>query len=200
MFIELTDHLRCPATHPESFLVLLPDRMAGRRVVAGTLGCPTCGRVVAVTEEGVAFGGDPPPPRQSALSAAAIAALLSLEGPGGYLAVLGGAGAVAPELASLLPGVRLVLINPPAGMVVAEVDGASVLRAGRSPLKSRSMRGVVVSGDHGADAEWAAAAAEALLPGNRLVVEGPRSPHPEVEVLAEADGVWVGRTATTGIR
>ena len=29
MFIELTDHLRCPADHEESYLVLLPDRDAG---------------------------------------------------------------------------------------------------------------------------------------------------------------------------
>ena len=26
MFIELTDHLRCPEDHEESFLVLLPDQ------------------------------------------------------------------------------------------------------------------------------------------------------------------------------
>jgi hypothetical protein len=27
LFIELTDHLRCPNDHDESFLVLLPDLM-----------------------------------------------------------------------------------------------------------------------------------------------------------------------------
>ena len=38
MFIELTDHLRCPADHAESYLVLLPDRMDGRSVREGRLG------------------------------------------------------------------------------------------------------------------------------------------------------------------
>ncbi len=42
MHIELTDLLRCPADHDEAFLVLLPDRMEGRRVLAGHLGCPMC--------------------------------------------------------------------------------------------------------------------------------------------------------------
>ena len=43
MFIELTDHLRCPADHEEAFLVLLPDQMDGRAVRGGALGCPVCG-------------------------------------------------------------------------------------------------------------------------------------------------------------
>jgi hypothetical protein len=38
MFIELTDHLRCPEEHDEASLVLLPDELAGRSVRTGTLG------------------------------------------------------------------------------------------------------------------------------------------------------------------
>ena len=44
MFIELTDHLRCPAEHDEAFLVLLPELIEGRSVRKGTLGCPICDR------------------------------------------------------------------------------------------------------------------------------------------------------------
>jgi hypothetical protein len=40
MFIELTDHLRCPADHAESYLVLLPEEMRERSVRTGRLGCP----------------------------------------------------------------------------------------------------------------------------------------------------------------
>ena len=59
MFIELTDQLRCPADHPESFLVLIPDEMEGRRVVRGTLGCPVCHAEYRI-EAGVAdFQGAP---------------------------------------------------------------------------------------------------------------------------------------------
>ena len=45
MFIELTDHLRCPADHEESYLVLLPDEIRERSVRAGRLGCPVGGGV-----------------------------------------------------------------------------------------------------------------------------------------------------------
>ena len=51
MFIELTDHLRCPADHDESFLVLLPLDLAGRDVVQGTLGCPVCQREYAIVRQ-----------------------------------------------------------------------------------------------------------------------------------------------------
>ena len=50
MFIELTDHLRCPAEHEESYLVLLPERMEDRSVREGRLGCPLCGRTYAVVD------------------------------------------------------------------------------------------------------------------------------------------------------
>ena len=43
MFIELTDHLRCPEDHDEQFWCLLPDRLDGRSVKEGQLGCPVCG-------------------------------------------------------------------------------------------------------------------------------------------------------------
>ena len=52
MFIELTDHLRCPADHTESYLVLLPDEMQDRSVRTGRLGCPVCGRTYVLTDGG----------------------------------------------------------------------------------------------------------------------------------------------------
>ena len=58
MFIELTDHLRCPADHDESYLVLLPDQMEGRSVRAGQLGCPVCGRTYQLTDGVLDLGGD----------------------------------------------------------------------------------------------------------------------------------------------
>jgi hypothetical protein len=198
VFIELTDHLRCTGDHPESFLVLLPDRMVGRRVVEGSLGCPVCGRVVAVTEQGVDFGGEPPGTRDTVLTAPAIAAFLGLTGPGGYLALFGSVGAVASTLAELLPGIRMVLVNPPIGTVDSEI--ASVLRAGGSPVKAGTMRGVVVGLDHGTHERWTEAAIDAVLSGNRVVVEGPRSARPGLDYLAEAAGVWVARTGGSPLR
>lgn len=185
MFIELTDHLRCPEPHDESFLVLLPGRLDGRRVVEGHLGCPVCGRTVEFTDGVVDFGGAFSPPA-GRLTAEAAHALLGLDGPGGYLALIGGAGGLAAGLAPLLPGIALVAVNAPA--VAPE---ASQLRAGRLPIKAGSMRGVVLGPMLAED--WVRDAVAAALPGLRAVGEGPAPDLPTLELLAEADGVWVGR-------
>jgi hypothetical protein len=191
MFIELTDHLRCPVEHEEQYLVLLPEVMDGRRVVSGDLGCPVCGRVVRV-DQGIAdFGDAAPAAGESSLTAEALAAFLGISGPGGYVALAGGLTALAPGLALLLPGVRLVLVNPEINALDSE--SGSVLRAGRLPLKSSSMRGVAVGADLAAQASWVDDAARAVLPGLRLVAEGGTPPAEGVEVLGLAGGVWVAK-------
>ncbi len=199
MFIELTDHLRCIADHDEQFVVLLPDRMEGRRVMAGTIGCPVCGATVPVVDGAMDFGGPPPPPTGATnLTAEAIVALLGLEGPGGFIALLGAAGGLADQLTARLPGVRFVLINPPAGVVGSETT--SVVRAGRLPVKAASMRSLVVSADHGVDRGWVGPAVRAVLPGNRVVIEGPSEPDQGLELLARTTDLWVARRPTTALR
>jgi uncharacterized protein YbaR (Trm112 family) len=196
MFIELTDHLRCPDDHDESFLVLLPDRMEGRSVRWGQLGCPVCGRTFEL-RDGVLDLGDAPdwPASDSSLDAEAITALTGLHGPGGYLALVGSAASMWRQVAELNRGVALVAINPPDG-VIDEV-GLSVLRAGRLPLKSGSMRGVVLAKPYGDKPDWVSEAARAVLPGLRVVGEG-RDPSPNViDLMASADGVWVGTRTTS---
>lgn len=190
MFIELTDHLRCSVDHAEQFLVLLPDRMEGRRVISGDLGCPVCGKVVRV-DEGVAdFGEAPPSDGTTSLSADALAACFGLSGPGGYLALAGGLASLGPELAALVPGVRLVLVNPPAG--TRDADTGSVIRSARLPLKTASMRGVAVGADLSHDQAWIADAARSVLPGLRVVGEAGDPPS-GMEILGTAGDVWVGK-------
>lgn len=191
MFIELTDHLRCPADHDESFLVLLPSGMDGRLVRAGVLGCPICHHETAL-ENGIAdFGGAPPAPAATSLTPDAAHALLGLDGPGGYVALVGGAGALAAGLAALLPGVRFVLVNPPS--TAAPSDSASVLRAGRLPIKAAAMRGAIITADHARTPAWLDAVLGCVLPGLRVLVEGPAADRAGVRVLAEAGGWWVGK-------
>jgi hypothetical protein len=191
MFIELTDHLRCPADHPEQFLVLLPSRMDGRRVLTGELGCPMCGNLVHLAD-GIADWGDAPPSvAQTALTAEAVAAFLGLSGPGGFALLAGGVTALAPALARLMPGVRLVLVNPPAGTVDSE--DASVLRAARMPVKSGSMRGAVIGRDVSGVPDRAAECVAAVLPGLRVVGEGEMPPLGGVELLGESEACWVLR-------
>jgi uncharacterized protein YbaR (Trm112 family) len=191
MFIELTDHLRCPADHEEAFLVLLPGLIEGRSVRSGTLGCPVCDRRFTISD-GVLHVGDVPvsPSPATALDANALTSLVGLGGPGGYLVLVGPPAAVWRDVAALTPGVALVAVNPPEE--VQDGGGISVLRAGRLPLKTSSMRGVVLGRPFGGDPHWVREAARVILPGLRVVGEGA-APAPElIELMASADGVWVG--------
>jgi hypothetical protein len=192
MFIELTDHLRCPAEHDEAFLVLLPDRVDGRSVREGTLGCPVCDRRFTL-RDGVFDVGDGPSPAPTGstrLTPDAITALTGLGGPGGYLVLVGQPAAAWREQAGLVPGVGLVAVNPPAG--TADEDRLSVIRGGRLPLKTHSMRGVVLGAPYGGDTGWVREAARVLLPGLRVAGEGPDPEPALIDLMASADGVWVG--------
>jgi len=191
MFIEFTDHLRCPVEHDEAFLVLLPERVEDRSVKAGTLGCPVCDRRFTL-EDGVLDTDDAPPaPDESTrLPAEALAPLVGVNGPGGYLVLVGAPAARWREVASLVPGVGIVAVNPPAG--VADEPGVSVIRSGRLPIKTHSMRGVVLGAPFGGDERWMREAARVLLPGLRAVGEGADPPRDVIELMASAGGVWVG--------
>ena len=192
MFIELTDHLRCPFEHDESFLVLLPDAMEGRSVKTGRLGCPVCGRTYEIVD-GVLEAGQPPALRAAtagALNAEAIHALTGLSGPGGYMVLVGGAAALAEGVAGLNPGIALVAVNP--GTDLPNASMLSVVHAGRIPLKSRSMRSAVLGSGYADDPFWIEEAARVVLPGLRVVGEGADPPDSTIELMASAGGVWVG--------
>jgi uncharacterized protein YbaR (Trm112 family) len=190
MFIELTDHLRCPADHAESFLVLLPDRLEGRSVRAGQLGCPVCGRTFKLAEGILDVGNAPPLPLPSALDPEAITALAGVNGPGGYLVLVGSPARLWPEVAELNRGVGLVAVNPDAG--VRDEGILSVLRGGVLPLKARSMRGVVLGAPFGGDPHWVREGARVVLPGLRVVGEGPEPPVEVIDLMASTGGMWVG--------
>jgi uncharacterized protein YbaR (Trm112 family) len=191
MFIELTDHLRCPADHEESYLVLLPNRMEDRSVLEGRLGCPICGRTYSLAEGILDLGGEiPQPPALTLLDPEPLTALVGLTGPGGYLVLAGRPAARWREVAELNPGVGLVAVNP--GPEVVDAPGISVLRSGSFPLKSRSMRGVVLGSPYGGDPRWVADGARVVLPGLRVAGEGRLPDSAPIDLMAMAGGVWVG--------
>jgi hypothetical protein len=90
----------------------------------------------------------------------------------------------------LNPGVALVAVNPPEGL--DDEAGISVVRGGRLPLKTGSMRGVVLGRPFAGEPHWVAEAARVVLPGLRVVGEGGNPPTELIDLLASADGVWVG--------
>lgn len=195
MHIELTDHLRCPADHPESFLVLIPGEMTGRSVASGVLGCPTCLREYPVVRGVAHFSPEAPAvapmPPAGPVDALALAAFLGLEGPGGYVGLVGSAAAFAGALSAEWPGIHLVAVNPP-----PEIQGSealSVLIAPALPFKLRSLRGIVVGEPYGRESRWSEAAVGAVLPGLRAAGNGPVPTPRGFELMGEASGWWVGR-------
>lgn len=191
MFIELTDHLRCPADHEESYLVLLPDEIRERSVRTGRLGCPVCGRTYAVTDGVLDLGGPGRPlPRETLLTPDALTALVGLSGPGGYLVLVGRPASAWREVAELNAGVGLIAVNP--DVEVVDEPGISVLRSGVLPLRSRSMRGAVLGSPFGEDTRWIGEAVRVVLPGLRVVGEGKPPDGTQLELMAAAGGAWVG--------
>jgi hypothetical protein len=188
MFIELTEILRCPRDHEPSYMICVPMEMNGRDVVRGGVSCPVCSADFPIINSVVLFAQ----PRRSgavagALTAEAAVAFSGIGGPGGYLALVGSAARLAGELLELMPGVQLVLVNPPPG--AASGPRLSVLSvAAAIPLKQPSIRAAIV----GADAlDLVDEAASVVLPGLRLVVESELAGVPGGELLARGAGVSV---------
>ncbi len=199
MFIELTEFLRCPFPHEgKTYGVLVPHDVHGRDVVAGVVACPECRREfpivggvadlrhpddAAVASRTAADGRLPP--------VASVHALLGLEGPGGYVVLVGSASRLAAELSALLDGTHLVLVDP--SQDAPPPAASSVLLGGRQiPLHSAMARGVVVGTEH-ARTPWLPEAARVLLPGLRLVVLAENVDVRGIEPLAAGHGMLVGR-------
>jgi hypothetical protein len=135
-------------------------------------------------------GGGTALPETTLLTPEALTALVGLSGPGGYMVLVGRPAAAWREVAERNRGVGLVAVNPAAE--VRDEPGISVLRSAVLPLKSRSMRGVVLGSPFGGDPRWVSEAARVVLPGLRVVGEG-RVPDPSsLELMATAGGAWVG--------
>jgi hypothetical protein len=199
VFIELTEHLRCPAAHESGLpLVLVPDRMLGRMVLEGTIGCPTCRREFLI-REGIGRFGEaspetPPAPAVDGTLAESVQALLSLSHPGGYVVLIGSAVALAPALAGAMGGIHFVGVNPPAGIGVTPTLSL-LLHPSVVPLRSKVARGVVVGGE--VPAQGLGEGARVLLAGLRLVVlRGEVTAPAGVEPRAAGKGLWVGEKRT----
>ena len=197
MHIELTEILKCPRDHAESYLVAAPIAMDGRRIVRGVIGCPECQAEFPIVD-GIAYFGERPravrPPAPAGASgaeydAAALAAFLNLSGPGGYVVLVGAAARVGAGLAAAVPGVHVVAVNPPPG--VSGGAALSVLVAAALPVKSAAVRAVALGADHAGPA-WLREGVRVLLPGLRLAVEDERAAPDGISELARGGGLFVG--------
>lgn len=203
MFIELSEFLRCPEPHEDTFCVVAPGEMAGRMIVRGVIGCPICKREYPI-EDGVAWFGGTAADAAAASDAVAAAdadvvwALLGLTSPGGFVVLVGSASRLAPALAARMGGVHFVGVNPP-----GDVEFSPVLtlltHPNRIPLRQSIARGVVL-GAESAMEPWIGEGARVLLKGLRLVAVTDRVAVPELEQLATGNGLWVGQKTASGKR
>jgi len=193
VFIELTEILRCPRDHPESYLVAAPIAMDGRRIVRGVIGCPECKAEFPIVDGVAYFAERPkaarPPAPAPTYDVAALAAFLNLGGPGGYAVLVGTAARFGAELARAVQGVHFVAVNPPPG--VSGGPQLSVLVAAALPIKSSAVRAVALGADH-ANAAWISEAGRILLPGLRLAIEDERARAEGISELARGAGLFVG--------
>lgn len=211
MLLELTEVLRCPRDHEESFVVCVAYQAEGRQVVRGVVGCPHCQAEFPIREgvldlresegtEGTEGGGavrpyarTPVRPTEGPLTAEALATFLDLRGPGGYVLLAGGAARLAGAFATLVPGVHVVAVNGPPDVAPA-AECSWVVSPLRFPLKASQVRGVAL-GAGCAGEPWLAEATRVLLRGLRLVVEDERASPEGVSELARGAGVFVGAKA-----
>lgn len=175
MHIEFIDLLRCPRPHEDSWLIAAFERMDGRLVVDGKLGCPVCYAEypiragVADFRTDFADSGDTPPPwheTQSEDDAMRLAAMLGLSRPGMLVLLSGSAASLSHRLAALT-SVRVLNLNPnTSGIGDSDMVGSIIIDTA-VPIAPRSVDGIALD---------AAAASPALLdeavrvlkPGGRL--------------------------------
>jgi len=200
MFIEVTEILRCPQPHEESYIICGPVSMDGRDVVRGGLACPVCRADYPIVDR-VAWFAPPdavaglrPPGAPSSLTADGIRTFLDLQGGGGYVLLVGSAGRFGAELAGLLPSSAVVCLSllstrPEAGKL-------SIIHSPRAmPVKRHCVRAVVVGSDAALE-PWLSGAVDALLPGLRVIVEDEAAAPAGVVELARGAGVFVGEKRT----
>ena len=202
MFIELVDQLRCVRPHEDAWLVAAPDRMSGRHIVHGVLGCPVCGTRYPVREAVADFrldavdrdaframdgdAGDPRTGDGEAMRAAALLALADVRAP----VVLAGAwGVVAPTLVALAPAAYL-LVNPTAP-VEARTELSALRAAGALPLAAGAAHAVALDAAAARDDALVAGAVRALRGGGRLVAPAWAALPADVRELARDERHWV---------
>lgn len=209
MFIELSEALVCPACGPPQGLVVVVDRLDGRRVLDGFLGCPICEARFPIRAGVVELGAGEGPPRElksgpdSERVAVTIAALFDIRDGGGYILLDEALAPVAAKVAGLTGGCEVISLadsapgNDPPAPGVNRVTGAG----GSLPVQSGRLRALAFGQPTEARLRDAI---RALGPEGRLVVLRPPPPTREllselpVQPLADEPAAFLGVVAQRG--
>ena len=208
MHLALTARLFCPRCGPDFGLILLAREVKDRRVLEGDLGCANCRETYPVRG---GFGDLRIPPRTPASEPEAafdpesvdpqevlrLGALLGVtEGPGTLL-IKGPAACFAADLAKLIGGVEVVGLEE---KLIGEEESEGVSRMvshPRIPFFSRSLSGILLSGEIGTvDLDESA---RAIVPSGRVVVldsspgDAQRLQALGLKVILQEEGALVAR-------
>jgi hypothetical protein len=150
--------------------VLAADRMVGREIVEGQLGCPVCEAVYPIQQGVVRFGSPTGEPPREATDVLQMAAMLDLAEPGGAVLLVGSWGVYAEPLAAAVDARFLVLDVP-----------------GQVPVAAQAVRAAAT--------DFPAGVVRAVKAGGRIVAPAPASVPDGVTVLARDDRYWVGQVS-----
>jgi hypothetical protein len=200
VFIEIVDTLRCPVAHEDSWLVARIDRLEGRHIITGSLGCPICKSRYSIEHGVVDMTGGARQPQTGETDAfstmmapheddvARAAALLNLSEPGGTVVLAGAAGKLADALEQLTSA-NFLLISPTDDVPLA--PPRSVVRAaGTLPIASGVLKGLLADAIS-ASPTFLDAAQRALAPGGRLVAPAHAPVPVGVREIARDAREWV---------
>lgn len=148
--------------------MLAADRMAGRDILEGQLGCPVCEAVYPIQQGAVRFAPPTAAPPREATDVLQMAAMLDLAEPGGAVLLVGSWGVYAEPLAAVVDSRFLVLDVP-----------------GQVPVAAQAMRAAATDFPEGV--------VRAVKAGGRIVAPAAASAPAGVTVLARDDRYWVGQ-------
>jgi hypothetical protein len=163
--------------------VATAERMVGRHIVEGQLGCPVCEAVYPITGGAAMFSAPTYGAGGDADEVLRTAALLNLAEPGGVVVLVGSWSVYAQPLADMVDA-HLLVIDPP-----RPAEGISAIYAGGVvPLAAGSVRAAAT--------ERPDLMAGALRPGGRLVAPVSAAVPAGITELARDDRHWVGESTT----
>jgi hypothetical protein len=195
VIVDLADALRCIRPHEPAALITSVDRLSGRQIISGSLGCPVCDARYPVIDGAAVFDAaslDRCRAAPAVLGAdeagvIRVGALLNLTDPAGWVLLEGAASAAGAALHALLDS-AVVMLNPP-GPIPTGAE-LSVIYAPVAPFSPGLLRGAAVS--QSVDPALADSVVGALRASGRIM--GPVTvpvPSGVAELARDAHG-WVG--------
>lgn len=159
------------------------DRMVGRHIVEGQVGCPVCEAVYPIRDGDVLIAARPAPGPSAgeATDVLRTAAMLDLADPGGVVLLVGPWSAYADALATVVDA-HMLVVDP----TTPQTQASTVYAGGIVPLAASAVRAAATDAPE--------LVVRAVKPGGRIVAPATAPVPAGVKELARDDRYWVGET------